>query len=242
MEKAESSSSAAAADLQALEIEGEVKANPMISSATPPAILLEQYTLESGPGFVAGIESIASSFDTMRKVRGDGNCFYRAFLFSYLEQLLAGLSSASDSDEEAPAAGAAGGKVRAEAQAELARMTALVDSSLADLVAVGFSEIAVQSFQDMLLELLEGLPTMTADGLLTLFQEDGSGDYYTWYVRVLTAASLRANSERFLPFVTDERTLDMKTYVPCVCVCVCALSLSFSQCQCHSQCQSQCRR
>ena len=38
--------------------------------------------------FAKKIESLSKSFSSLRRTRGDGNCFYRAFLFSYLEGLL----------------------------------------------------------------------------------------------------------------------------------------------------------
>ena len=64
----------------------------------------------------------------------------------------------------------------------------------------------------MLLDLLSTLPTTSKGDLLEAFQEEGSGDYYTWYMRALTAARLRSCAERFFPFVADENTFDMKTY------------------------------
>ena len=38
--------------------------------------------------FARKIESLSKSFSNLRRTRGDGNCFYRAFLYSYLESLL----------------------------------------------------------------------------------------------------------------------------------------------------------
>jgi hypothetical protein len=75
--------------LRSLEEEG--RALPLISSRLPLTALLPEY--EHNPGaFVTGIHCLAARFGGgMRKVRGDGNCFYRALLFSYLEQLLARL-------------------------------------------------------------------------------------------------------------------------------------------------------
>ena len=40
------------------------------------------------PVFAKKIDSLSHSFSSMRRTRGDGNCFYRAFIFSYLEGLL----------------------------------------------------------------------------------------------------------------------------------------------------------
>ena len=59
----------------------------MIGMITSPSQLLPDYANADLPGFVPGIIYLASKY-SMRRVRGDGNCFYRAFLFAYLEQLL----------------------------------------------------------------------------------------------------------------------------------------------------------
>jgi len=64
----------------------------------------------------------------------------------------------------------------------------------------------------MFLELLAGLPSMTGDSLLETFQEGGSGDYYTWYMRALTSMYMQKNCERFSPFIDDGLQIDMKTY------------------------------
>ena len=41
----------------------------------------------------------------------------------------------------------------------------------------------------MFMELLNDLFTYTTDMLLDQFQEEGASDYYTWYIRLLTAGT-----------------------------------------------------
>lgn len=40
-------------------------------------------------------------YSGMRRVRGDGNCFYRSFLFAYLESLLQGIKDRGDRETAA---------------------------------------------------------------------------------------------------------------------------------------------
>ena len=40
-------------------------------------------------------------YSALRRVRGDGNCFYRSFLFGYLERLLQGIKSSGDANTKA---------------------------------------------------------------------------------------------------------------------------------------------
>lgn len=178
-------------------IQEEIRANAMIGVLKSPSTLLSFFADAEMPGFVPGINFLAGKFD-MRQVRGDGNCFYRAMLYSYLELLVIGLAE--------------DGADNAVATQELSRMQSFIMQSKEDLVEIGYAEFAIESFHDMFVELLEGLTSMNRETLLSMFQEDGSGDYYTWYMRALCACSMRRNSNRFFPFIDDGLSRDMKAY------------------------------
>ena len=63
----------------------------LIGELLKPSVLLLEYvnSIEIGrPGFTKGVEYLALKYQHIRRVAGDGNCFYRAFLFAYLEKLL----------------------------------------------------------------------------------------------------------------------------------------------------------
>jgi ubiquitin thioesterase protein OTUB1 len=197
---------AAAAAQQRNIIEAEIRANPMIGPLQRPSdVLAEIYQHADRSGFNQGIQYLTEKYD-MRSVRGDGNCFYRAFLFSYLEQLLISVSSVPASPEGSEK------QLKSIINEEFSRITELIETSKEDLVSIGYSEFAIESFHDMFVELLAALPSMTMESLLSTFQEDGSGDYYTWYMRALTAMYMRRNSERFYPFIDEGLQIDMKTY------------------------------
>jgi hypothetical protein len=72
----------------------------------------------------------------MRQVRGDGNCFYRAVLFGYLENLLR--FHLSEDQENVN-----------KASTELARFTEIIRGSLQDLVALGYPEYVLESFTEV---------------------------------------------------------------------------------------------
>ena len=136
-----------------------------------------------------------------RRVRRDGNCFYRAFLYSYLELVLKSFQQEDTMDK---------GKI------ELQRFRTVIVNSKDILVNLGFSEFAFECFYDELIELLDKLPTMSSAELYDSFQEGkGSPDEYTWFSRLLTSANMRIQSDRFLPFLDDTATLtgDMVSYL-----------------------------
>ena len=72
----------------------------LISSRVVVTELLPAY--KDNPGsFVKGIHWLSTKFSSMRKVRGDGNCFYRSLLFSYMEEMLALVQSDDAEKREA---------------------------------------------------------------------------------------------------------------------------------------------
>ena len=109
---------------------------PMVGPLETPLQLLPEYDAATSPGFVPGIHYIGRKYASMRRIRGDGNCFYRAFLFAFLESLLKDFTT-----------GDATTKVKAED--ERFRVLTILSQSKDELVAVGYSEIAIESFHDV---------------------------------------------------------------------------------------------
>jgi ubiquitin thioesterase protein OTUB1 len=118
------------------EIEAQIAATQkLIGDLEPPSILLPAYKDNPAQGFVAGVEDLARRYRMMRRVRGDGNCFYRAFLFAYLAALVEG------------GVGEGGGRKR-----EWEALTKTVKESKAWLVDVGYEEIAIDTFWEVFVE------------------------------------------------------------------------------------------
>ena len=168
---------------------------PMIGPVESCSTLVPLYESNPQTGFVEGIAYLSRTFAGMRKIRGDGNCFYRAFLFSYLENILVGLRSGDASRAS-------------QTKAELQRLKDVFSSSRADLVAVGYQEFAFETFYDVIMELLDNVEGWSTGGgleeLLSAFQEEsGESDYYVWYMRLMTACALKKDAGRFEPFIPD---------------------------------------
>lgn len=172
---------------QDAEIEAQQKEAPMIGNEEGTDCLKSFY--KENIGFLRAIDWLCEKSFRMRRVRGDGNCFYRALLFGYLDQLLVKLSSSDDKEA---------------AQRELDRLTSVMKGSMEDLVKVGYNEFAIETFFDMFVELLEQLPTMSRESLLAEFQEGGSGDHYTWYMRAMTAGYMKSHPDDYFPFIVAE--------------------------------------
>lgn len=160
----------------------------MIGDMTSPSILTEEYVGNPMPGFIPGIDYLSSKYRGMRRVRGDGNCFYRAFLFSYLENLVILKENSIEGFDEA--------------EKERQRFINVINESKNRLISLGYEEFTFEYFYDTLIALLNELFTnYTRESLLASFQEDGESDYYTWFMRLLTSLSLRQEADRYMPFI-----------------------------------------
>ena len=71
-------------------IEQEIKASQALTSELKDLDpLRHQYTGEDASKyFDLGIQALQITYSKMRTIRGDGNCYYRAFLYSLCEKLL----------------------------------------------------------------------------------------------------------------------------------------------------------
>lgn len=119
------------------QIKKDISTNqPMVGPIEPIAELLELYKESQSPGFVPGIHFLSGVFSGMRRIRGDGNCFYRGLLFGYLESVLRIAKSGNETD-------------LADAKLEIERISRIIRGSMADLVAVGYSEFTIEVFYDV---------------------------------------------------------------------------------------------
>ena len=113
----------------------EISSQPYIGPLINPNALITDYNNSSSPGFIPGLEYLSKKY-FMRKVRGDGNCFYRALLFSYLEKVLIDYNSESDI-------------IKAKAVNEHKRILQRIKDCRQELIAWGYSEIAFECFYDV---------------------------------------------------------------------------------------------
>jgi len=61
---------------------------PLIGDKSTFEALRIAYQNASSPGFLPGIDHLSKSYQSMRSVKRDGNCFYRALLFGILHLII----------------------------------------------------------------------------------------------------------------------------------------------------------
>jgi ubiquitin thioesterase protein OTUB1 len=173
------------------EIEAETKKQPLTSERCPVANLEEQYA-DSDANFIAGLKALQEDYGQMRTVRGDGNCYYRAFLYSLVEHVM---------------------RNAAEGQRILDYFKT---KSWKDVLAQGYDEMALEIFYESVVDLLERVVNGTTDAAAfhaEMNEENATSDYCTWYLRVATATHLKQDPDRFLPFLMDTQAGDNDTFL-----------------------------
>jgi len=205
-------------------IENEIKSTqPLTSQLLPISALLHQYSSNAAnnddgttdeqhqsAGFIQSAQFLSMKYTSLRRVRGDGNCYYRAFLYSLCEHLLLRNNDKTILSQE------------------FSRIKTTIVDSLKWVCQFGYEEMTIDMFHEELVELFDFIETSltsandksTPDDTLQqlhakLNEENSTSDYCTWYLRVLTAAEMKSNPDRFLPFLLADDVnmmMDIPTY------------------------------
>lgn len=144
--------------------------------------------------FAAKAASLRSSFSAIRRTRPDGNCFFRAFAFSYFERLL--------NDE-----------------AEYDRFCKVIAPTKDTMVRLGFPAFTVEDFYDNFVEQVERFNPRgcsNADGettrnglkvLVDTFNDQGMSDYIVVFLRLLTSMQIREEADFYQNFMEGGRSV-----------------------------------
>ncbi|KAM7269416.1 hypothetical protein ACFE04_024913 [Oxalis oulophora] len=145
----------------------------------PLSSLAAEY--ESGsPILLQKIKVLSEQYAAIRRTRGDGNCFFRSFMFSYLEHVL-----------------------ETQDKAEVERIKGKVEECGKTLKSLGHAEFTYEDFFALFLEQLDSViqgneGSISHDELLARCQDESISDYGEPFV---TSGEIRKRSEFFEPFI-----------------------------------------
>ncbi|EFJ35028.1 hypothetical protein SELMODRAFT_80751, partial [Selaginella moellendorffii] len=148
----------------------------------PLSVLAAEYEL-GNPVFKAKIEQLGKTYGAIRRTRGDGNCFFRSFMFAYLEHVL-----------------------EAEDEREAARVLQNVEQCRNALVSLGYAEFTFEDFLAIFVEQVEnalpGKPTSMSIGtLVERCRDQYISNYVIMFFRFVTSSEIRRRAEFFEPFI-----------------------------------------
>ncbi|KAL4428057.1 hypothetical protein ABPG75_002146 [Micractinium tetrahymenae] len=173
--------------------ESEVRRVPLMGDREPLAALAAEYAAGSAI-YQQKIGKLGEAYGSIRRTRGDGNCFFRSFFFGYLEHLLL--------------SGDGGERDRAMRELEGLKK-ALVEVG-------GYDEIVLETPVDMVLQLLRSvaspLDPLTIEGLEANVRDEDLSGYPVWLLRMVTSCEIKRRADFFAPFIIGLSDLDVATF------------------------------
>jgi ubiquitin thioesterase protein OTUB1 len=183
---------------QTEEIRRQVEAEqPLVGEEEPPEVLLAQYV--DNPSFLPKLADFAARYRAIRRTRGDGSCFYRAFMVCVGEYFVGRVAAPGSAEAAAAAAGA-----HADVQRTYERLLAYLAGSCDRLLALGYPDVTVPDFHEAMTEYVTGLAAHGATAESAVYgplRDYMRGSYVLTYLRCLTSLELLSNEEDYLPYV-----------------------------------------
>ncbi|CAI2354119.1 unnamed protein product [Caenorhabditis sp. 36 PRJEB53466] len=171
-------------DQQAKCIEDEQKSVALVGEKVPMAELVNFYNAETSPTFLQKASELAEVYSEIRRIRGDGNCFYRAVLVGVIEILL--------KDRE-----------------RLARFLESSRDWIQRLVRLGFPDWTCTDFCDYFVEFLNDILTEKLDecSIFEKLNDDNSANYLLMFFRLITSGYLKEHTDEYEPFIANGQSM-----------------------------------
>ncbi|THU56083.1 hypothetical protein C4D60_Mb11t13530 [Musa balbisiana] len=156
--------------------------NPCVGDKEPLSFLAAE--IRSGDHILQEkIKLLNDKYAALRRIRDDGNCFYRSFMFSYLEQIVA-----------------------TQDKAEVDRILANVATCRKTLQVLGDPDFMVDEFFFMFISLLENVldescPPISHEELLQISRDESFSDNLVLFFRIVASGEIRRRAEFFEPFI-----------------------------------------
>ncbi|XVF02126.1 hypothetical protein REPUB_Repub04eG0149200 [Reevesia pubescens] len=161
----------------------EAKKIPFVGGKEPLSMLATEY--ESGsPILLEKIKVLGQQYAAIRRTRGDGNCFFRSFMFSYLEHIL-----------------------ESQDRAEVDRIKGNIEECRKTLQSLGYADFTFEDFFALFLEQLDSVlqgneDSISQDELIIRSRDQSISDYVVMFFRFVTSGEIRKRSEFFEPFIS----------------------------------------
>ncbi|WIA11864.1 hypothetical protein OEZ85_011950 [Tetradesmus obliquus] len=146
--------------------------------------------------FVAKISNLQTQYSSMRRTRGDGNCFFRSFIYGYLEWLLLH-----------------------QQEQECQRFTKCLQGWKQKLQDIGYDSIVFEDPLDMLLQQVQAILIgpgveggIDEQQLLANFHDDTWSNTCVMLLRFITSAEIKRRVDHFEPFVVGQYEMDVATF------------------------------
>ncbi|CAO2162582.1 unnamed protein product [Urochloa humidicola] len=156
---------------------------PCVGDKEPLSSLAAEFQSGS-PILQEKIKLLGEQYGALRRTRGDGNCFYRSFMFSYLEHIL-----------------------ETQDKAEVDRIMIKIEECKKTLLSLGYIEFTFEDFFSIFVDLLESVlqgheAPIGPEELLERTRDSQVSDYVVMFFRFVTSGEIQRRSEFFEPFIS----------------------------------------
>lgn len=130
------------------------------------------------------IKTLGESYSSVRKTRGDGNCFFRAFGFGYLEHLMKNKDDFPKFHEPA-------------------------SKTFQQLKDLNYPEFTVEDFFEQFMTTVKSVsdPDTKLNDLVQLFRDDAVSNYFIVYLRLITSCQMQMMADFYQNFVDNGKTV-----------------------------------
>lgn len=158
------------------------ESTPLIGDLETISVLEAEYADDAV--YNGKVKDLAKRYRSIRRIRPDGNCFFRAFAYNYLEFL-------------------------SRHRPELAKFQALGHSSKEKLISLGFPAFTLEDFQAIFIEVLDRVAAVPEDQaepandseLHRVFNDAGYSDYVVVYLRLIASGEIQENAVFYQDFI-----------------------------------------
>ncbi|KAL5231915.1 hypothetical protein ABZP36_030691 [Zizania latifolia] len=156
---------------------------PYVGDKEPLSTLAAEFQSGS-PILQEKIKLLGEQYDALRRTRGDGNCFYRSFMFSYLEHIL-----------------------ETQDKAEVERILKKIEQCKKTLQDLGYIEFTFEDFFSIFIDQLENVlqgqeTSIGPEELLERTRDQMVSDYVVMFFRFVTSGEIQRRAEFFEPFIS----------------------------------------
>ncbi|CAH8437393.1 unnamed protein product [Heterobilharzia americana] len=166
-------------------IEKDMKSTCLISPILPLSTLDEDFSGHTV--YLEKLKLMKQNYHGIRRLRRDGNCFYRAFGFAYIEHLLNGKHIK-----------------------EAGRLKKKCDECKDTLIANGYTQFTVEDFHEQFVSMVDRftLDGGTLEELEEVFNDQAYSDYYVVFLRLLVSAYIQKKATYFVNFIDEGKTIN----------------------------------
>nr|XP_002125528.1 ubiquitin thioesterase otubain-like [Ciona intestinalis] len=129
------------------------------------------------------IQELSKRYTHVRKTRGDGNCFFRAFGFGYLEVLL-------------------------HNKKDYAKFKEAAAGTLKKLMSLNYPSFTVEDFYENFMSVVNSIGEgTTLDELSNSFVDEGLSNYFVVYLRLIASCQLQLDADFYQNFIDNGKSI-----------------------------------